>query len=111
VGAVCQIEATSEAHLTCPSGMPCRVLCNRGDRACRDGVDCGGATRCEVVCGGDRACQGGVKCGASPCDVTCNGTEACESGIAASGVCACHCCGEMSCAYDVGSCAFDSVCM
>ncbi|HUS33354.1 MAG TPA: hypothetical protein VMZ53_32855 [Kofleriaceae bacterium] len=110
VGSVCQLVATGETILSCPAGMPCRLVCD-GYRFCREGARCNGATWCEVVCIGFRACQAGVQCDASDCLVTCNGPEACEVGITATGTCTAHCCGDsQTCAGGVGTCTKDTVC-
>jgi hypothetical protein len=78
---VCVIEQSTEGRVTCPTGMPCRVVCSGMD-ACRAGVDCGGATTCDVRCVGENACRdAGVDCGvAATCLVHCEGKKACEHG-------------------------------
>jgi hypothetical protein len=107
---VCVIDNNLSTGVTCPSGMPCKVICDTstscqtglvdcgeattcevicsGTSACQDdGVDCGAATTCHVSCIGTSACQGGapssrsVECRASVCTVTCQGTSACQDGI------------------------------
>lgn len=108
-GGVCELVATSENPISCPSGMPCRLVCN-GYRFCRAGATCGGATWCEVQCVGYRACENGVDCAGAQCLVTCNGEEACRAGITASSTCTSHCCGVGSCQTGVGACTVDSVC-
>src|SRR5438105_564427 len=55
-GAVCELIASSENPVSCPAGMPCRLVCN-GYRFCRDGAACGDATWCEIDCIGYRACE------------------------------------------------------
>jgi hypothetical protein len=108
-GVVCQVVSGDESILSCPPGMPCRLVCD-GYRYCRDGARCNGATWCEVACLGYRACQSGVACDGSDCLVTCNGEEACESGISATSTCTAHCCGIQTCAGGVGTCTQDNVC-
>jgi hypothetical protein len=135
-GGTCEILRTDGAHVTCPSGMPCRVTCPSGDdckdgvdcaqattcevrcvgaQSCRDrGVDCGTAAVCTVTCTGTEACRHGtvesVECRASVCDVTCAGSTACEDGVDVdSGACWAHCCGG-GCQGGTDTCETDAVC-
>lgn len=77
----CVIDRSSTAKVTCPTGMPCQVICNQNDD-CKLGVDCAGATTCAVDCSANNACQDfGVDCGsASTCNVLCDGNSACQHG-------------------------------
>ena len=112
VGEICRIVGTGESLVSCPTGVPCEVVCTHLGQPCRDGVRCAGATTCSVTCAGVRACQAGVDCAASACTVTCDGDEACEGGIRTSGgTCTSHCCGIDACAFGTGDCASDNQCL
>jgi hypothetical protein len=132
----CVIDRDNSGSVTCPAGMPCTVICDAQD-ACKNGVSCGGATSCivlcteaaacqdkgvdcgtaqscDVTCRGPSACQHGdsgasVECRASTCSVTCDGSGACQDGIAAQGTCDSHCCND-ACEGGTATCTNDSVC-
>jgi len=76
---VCVIDQNAAGQVTCPAGMPCRVICD-SNNDCKDGaVECGNATTCEVRCTGATSCQKGVDCGnAAACNVLCTGDDACQ---------------------------------
>src|SRR5690606_30938726 len=63
VDGACELVSSSEDPIACVPGMPCRLICEAGERPCRDGASCAGAPWCEVSCIGYRACQYGVTCG------------------------------------------------
>lgn len=112
VGEVCRIVGSGPSVVSCPTGVPCDVLCTDGDQPCRDGVRCAGATTCTVSCVGALACQAGVDCAASLCGVTCDGDGACQGGIQTSGgTCTSHCCGLDACQLGTGDCVNDSQCV
>ena len=49
-----------------------------GGSACKQGVDCSGASSCTVGCTGISACAGLVTCGKGRCGVTCTNSFAGE---------------------------------
>ncbi len=55
--------------VTCPPGMPCKVIGTYDTTS----IDCGSATTCEVLCGnsGGSQCKGPIKCGPGSCTVLC----------------------------------------
>ncbi len=138
-GGRCVIDMPGPGDVTCPSGMPCTVLCNAKDAckegvrcggatscivecaaesACKDrGVDCGSATTCEVLSRGASACQHGsdgnksVECRAADCTVTCDGNAACQDGIEVypQGSCNSSCCQD-ACEGGTSTCVNDNVC-
>ena len=104
----CVIDQNNQSKVTCPTGMKCRVVCNVLD-ACRDGVDCSGATECTVRCTAGNTCRlGGVDCGqASVCNVTCIGNSACEQGATVAvdcrtSTCTVTCSGSNACMGGIG---------
>src|SRR5262245_25644183 len=60
VGEICRIMGVGRNVVSCPSGVPCEVVCTHPDQPCRDGVRCAGATTCTVSCVGAQACEAGV---------------------------------------------------
>ena len=66
----CEIHCTNaECIPQCPSGMPCRVICDNG--TCNAGlVDCSKASSCDITCG-NSSCFKGVNCAGSSCVVGC----------------------------------------
>jgi len=88
-GGICTIACSSGTFAcsggvapTCPSGMPCRVLCD-GPSACQPAsITCPTDAPCEVDCVGETSCgQASVQCPASasaPCSIECTAQSACQ---------------------------------
>jgi hypothetical protein len=108
IDGVCVIDcsATSACQnddVTCPPGLPCRVIC--GHSACTKKVRCGQASSCEVRCNGDNSCSDEVVCGVNRCAVHCVGVGACKK-TTCKQACACDvsCIGPSSC-VDLSECS------
>lgn len=67
-----------DAGLTCPPGVPCRVMCT-ADNVCQGLIDCTQASSCDIGCLGAHTCEG-VACSGSSCHVACRGFDSCELG-------------------------------
>src|SRR5579862_4484259 len=68
--------------VTCPTGMPCKVLCADKNSCQVFLLECSAATSCELDCEGDGSCTTTqIKCptNAVSCTVQCTGNNACES--------------------------------
>jgi hypothetical protein len=123
-GTICTIASSDTAKVVCPAGMECHVFCMGADDACKDGVDCSLATKCQINCNGKQACRDGdvvcntsmdsctvncigddacqnhgITCGGGPCQGNCIGANACQSGgvICGPGTCAADCVGDFAC--------------
>ena len=85
--------ATDCNNISCPQGMPCRVICIRSAGKVCNNIECPDGMPCEVTCtdntGQDLRVCNNVNCNDScACDVTCsNSTGACKSTNCTLGAC------------------------
>jgi hypothetical protein len=100
----CAGAQCKNALVVCPPGVPCALTCNAGE--CNAGVDCSGATACDVRCIGNGSCTNGpVTCSGAACTLKCSGQGSCNKVVACdAGSCAIGCTGQDSCKNSTVDC-------